>query len=179
MDAPANIICQQVVPQRFWSKVTRVGSCWRWTGGTSDGYGLFWWSGRTVSAHRFLYERLVGAVPDGLDLDHRCRHRDCVRPEHLRAVTHRENLLAGVGFVAENAKKTLCKRGHPLITTPRYDGTGRTQRRCRVCKSASKSQHYRRRKKAEQSQPGVPRSAAAAPPPTAPPSSAGPTPAAP
>jgi hypothetical protein len=79
--------------ERFWMKVQKGTSCWIWTGGSSNGYGLFTESskGKTHIAHRFSYEQTVGPIPDGLHLDHRCRNRRCVNPDHLRPVTNKQN----------------------------------------------------------------------------------------
>ncbi len=67
--------------------------CWHWTGSrVHNGYGLFWIGGSNVRAHRAMYELMVGPIPAGLDLDHLCRVRHCVNPEHLEPVTRAENL---------------------------------------------------------------------------------------
>lgn len=89
--------------RRFWSKVDKcgplplwapfLGRCWLWTGApTNQGYGHLKIRGLWVKAHRLAYEMLVGPVPDGLELDHLCRVRLCVRPSHLEPVTHAENV---------------------------------------------------------------------------------------
>lgn len=79
--------------QRFWSKVNKTESCWIWVGGHKElGYGLFKLEGRTRQAHRVAYETMVGAIPEGLFLDHKCRTPACVNPEHLRPVTHKQNM---------------------------------------------------------------------------------------
>lgn len=58
---------------RFWSKVDQSQDCWLWLGNVGSGpYGLFWDGDRMVSAHKFAYETMVGAVPVGLELDHVC-----------------------------------------------------------------------------------------------------------
>jgi hypothetical protein len=88
-NAPASV--------RFWAKVNKTGDCWLWTAGLDkDGYGRFRVSPtRLAKAHRFAYEVSVGPIPDGLEIDHLCFVRSCVRPQHLEAVTHDENLARG------------------------------------------------------------------------------------
>ncbi|MBT2412652.1 HNH endonuclease [Streptomyces sp. ISL-12] len=66
-----------------------------WTGSTDQGYGRLRFRGRLVRAHRFSYELNVGPIPDGHQVDHLCRTPSCVRPDHLEAVTQRENVLRG------------------------------------------------------------------------------------
>ena len=94
---------------RFWTLVDLdgpipayapdLGACWLWTGALSDrGYGAFrigGRSGKTVRAHRWAFEDANGPIPEGLEPDHLCRVRACVRPDHQEAVTHRENLRRG------------------------------------------------------------------------------------
>lgn len=119
--------------ERFWAKVT-CGDCWEWTGACGpDGYGRFKPPNSVpVLAHRYAYELLVGRIPDGLQIDHLCRVRACVNPDHLEPVTQRENILRGEAPTAVNARKSQCKNGHPydlLNTYWRPDGG----RDCRVC----------------------------------------------
>lgn len=120
---------------RFWPRVDKQDDgCWLWTATLdSDGYGSLWVQGTMVSTHRFAYELLVGPIPDGLTLDHLCRVRRCVNPDHLEPVTHRENTLRGESFAAANAAKTRCPRGHPYDDENTYvDGDG--GRHCRTCR---------------------------------------------
>jgi hypothetical protein len=129
----APIDCQPglpALPPRFWAKVRKTSGCWEWTGGLSDGYGLFWWKGSTVAAHRLLLTSIGGPIRDGLEVDHMCSNRACVRPDHLRLVDHRTNVLAGRNFSAVNAAKVCCPKGHPYDVVP---SGKRTQRRCRQC----------------------------------------------
>lgn len=137
---------------RFWSRVAKADGCWLWTAGTHrSGYGVFSVRKKRIYAHRFAYEALVGAIPDGLVLDHECHnkdadcaggggclHRRCVNPAHLRAVTHRENSLSGKSVWAVNARKTHCPQGHPYSeeNTIVHPVGRNTVRVCRICLAA-------------------------------------------
>ncbi len=134
------------LPDRFWDKVDRGpgrgpdGSCWTWTTSVdTDGYGQIRVDGRMRSAHRLAYESLVGAIPQGLELDHTCRVRACVNPAHLEPVTHAENVRRGrVG--AWQRAKTHCPKGHPYDTGNTYltrDGR-RCCRRCAAIRSLAR-----------------------------------------
>lgn len=119
--------------------VIREDGCWEWTGSrNSAGYGLTFLDGRPSKAHRALWVRTHGPVPEGLELDHLCRNRGCVNPAHLEPVTHRTNILRGKGITAEYAQKTHCPKGHPYsgynlrVTTP-------GARKCRVCTNRQRS----------------------------------------
>lgn len=106
------------VQGRFESKVQIVWAtgCMVWTAATDrDGYGQFWWRGRKVKAHRLAWVLENGEVPDGLQLDHLCRVRCCVNPDHLEPVSHRENLLRGDTLTASQVARTHCPAGHPLV----------------------------------------------------------------
>src|ERR1019366_4519713 len=71
--------------------------CWLWTGGLNrGGYGQFMTPPCTV-AHRVAYELFVGPIPEGLQLDHLCRVRSCVNPQHLEPVSQQENIRRGLG----------------------------------------------------------------------------------
>jgi len=119
--------------------IHQTDGCWIWTGAkSSNGYGNYWNRG----AHRVVYELLVGEIPENMQLDHLCRNRDCVNPEHLEPVTARENLLRGIGVAAVNAKKTECKRGHQFTDKNTYVWNNR--RICRECQKA-REVTYRRR----------------------------------
>lgn len=111
--------------------------CWLWTGGASAGYArLRAVPGRTTLVYRLLWEDTYGPVPQGLELDHKCRVRLCVNPEHMEPVTRRENIRRGVAPIARQMMQTHCIRGHPLFGDNLY--TYRTRygfaRKCKACK---------------------------------------------
>ena len=97
------------LPARFWAKVRvgsipahrpDLGSCWEWTACRNvSGYGNFRIgshrddSARTILAHRWAYETLIGPIPAGLEPDHLCRNPACVYPAHIEPVTHSVNLF--------------------------------------------------------------------------------------
>jgi hypothetical protein len=136
-----SVLCDQRLPERFWSKVSVNDStgCWEWAAGRGrNGYGRFRWGDATRYAHRVAYEELVGPVPLGLQLDHLCRVTHCCNPAHLEPVTPRENTLRGVArFV--NLSKTACPAGHEYSSENTYMHKG--SRYCRECGR----QHARRR----------------------------------
>ena len=127
---------------RLWSYVDRTATCWLWTGAKSTGgYGRIYWSGKLLQAHRVVYELERGPIPDGLELDHLCRVRSCVNPDHLEPVTSRENLLRGVGASAANARRTACENGHEF--TPENTYRWRGTRGCKTCRADATARRVR------------------------------------
>lgn len=130
--------------ERFWSKVDKngpvperrpdLGQCWLWTDAPLHfGHGRFTLTHKkSVKAHRFAYELLIGPIPEALVIDHLCRNPPCVNPAHLEPVTKGVNALRGETFVAANKAKTHCKRGH------RFDEENTiwvpAGRKCRACR---------------------------------------------
>lgn len=117
-------------------KVTESG-CWEWQGCTNaSGYGTIRRNQKTQLAHRYFYINLKGVIPEGLQLDHLCRVRNCVNPEHLEPVTKAENQRRGYIL------KTHCKQGHeytPENTIKRSDNNGR---RCKTCVKIKERRRY-------------------------------------
>lgn len=76
----------------FWDRVQKTGTCWLWTGTINDsGYGIFSVRNNRLRAHRFSWELHESAIPEGMQVDHRCRNRQCVNPDHLRVVSNKQN----------------------------------------------------------------------------------------
>lgn len=103
------------VIQRFWEKVDKSGEHWLWTASCRHGYGqLNIGNNKIEDAHRISYQLHHGSIPEGMDIDHECRVTQCVKPEHLRAITHKQNLenrgaskdsKTGIRGVSWNASK--------------------------------------------------------------------------
>jgi hypothetical protein len=104
--------------------------CWLWSGSVNpQGYGLYGSARRRErrAAHRAVYELVKGPIPEGLTLDHKCRVRSCVNPEHMDAVPIAENIQR-----APRVASGLCKRGHPIYRIY-VSPTGKQQRVCTEC----------------------------------------------
>lgn len=137
---------------RFVEKIDYSSECWTWSGSLdTSGYGLFR-DGKLWKAHRWAWTRTVGPIPPRMQIDHLCRNRACVNPDHMEVVTQRENMRRGTGFSARNARKTHCPQGHEY--TP--DNTvifpsQPTSRRCLTCtRKWSRESERRRRAKLRQ-----------------------------
>lgn len=129
----------------FWDRVDkRDDGCWLWLGPlTPKGYGRTYHKGRVQFVHRIAWSLSGRELADGLELDHLCRVRHCVNPDHLEPVTHRENTLRGDTVTARNAAKTHCVKGHRY--TPDNTRMYRGSRYCRTCVN-----HYSRLSKQRQ-----------------------------
>lgn len=139
------------LPVTVWAKVTADAEtgCWMWTGYLEHhGYGQV----RTVphrgkKAHRVVYAALVGPIPEGLEIDHLCKVRNCVNPAHLKPVTRQENMRRS--SIAESRgraqrEKTHCKHGHPFDEANTFHWRG--ERHCRACDRARQLRYYHARK---------------------------------
>lgn len=139
---------------RFLSKCERPEdptACWLWAGAKSTaGYGYIRDDpangGRAVPAHRVAYQLFVGAIPNGLELDHLCRTPGCVNPRHLEPVSHSVNVARGESIPARFARRSHCPAGHDLRAPGAliFKATGNTRRasRCRLCHNNWTLQRY-------------------------------------
>lgn len=120
--------------RRFWSRVrVDANGCWMWTASCyPSGYG----SSGTGYAHRVAYEYVKGPIPHGLQIDHLCRVKACVNPDHLEAVTVKENVRRGLNGVLR-PERTHCRNGHPT-----------SDPRCRTCIRDNNRRAYAKRRAA-------------------------------
>jgi hypothetical protein len=153
-----------MVEDRIFSKVLPTGFCWLWQGSvTTRGYGQCGYKKRVLKAHRLIYEILVGPIPKGLELDHLCRIKRCVNPDHLEPVTKRENLRRhaqsrGWEFLDDGEERPksptrirselgVCKRGHVLAEVGLYTFKGKRGPRssCGACRqnTVCRSNHHK------------------------------------
>ena len=148
---PSLLPPERIEAERFWPRVQKdpLTGCWNWTGGlTKAGYANMAHpkNGRwgNILVHRWSHERFVGAIPNGLLLDHKCRNRRCVNPDHLEAVTQEENNLRGNGWSGRNARKMHCPKGHPYTADNLLQM--KKGRKCRICHAERERQRYRQKR---------------------------------
>ncbi len=128
-----------------WAKI-EVNDCWDWQGSKINGYGDINFEGKRWKAHRLVWILLVGEIPIGLVLDHVCRNKGCVNPDHLEPVTDRENIRRGGGgrkWWEFQANKTHCPHGHPysgdnLIVRQKAKYLNRICRACEVARNKAR-----------------------------------------
>ena len=117
-----------------WSIPEPNSGCVLWLGAARpNGYCQMKINGRMHYVHRVSYELTKGPILKGLTLDHLCRVRSCLNPNHLEPVSSKENTLRGHSIMVTRAAQTHCINGHPFTGEHLYippDG-GRS---CRTCK---------------------------------------------
>jgi len=138
---------------RFWAKVSPEPNtgCWLWTGAVLPrGYGSIQSKGghQALMAHRVAYELLVGTIPQGLCIDHRCFNKWCVNPAHLEPVTPLENSNRSADRFRRDRNTFPC--GHPISPENAYKHASHSVRgRCRTCWNAYSRRKYQERHQAE------------------------------
>ena len=115
--------------------------CWEWTAScNSHGYGQIMIAKTSMGAHRASYTVAKGPIPEGMQIDHLCRNRKCINPEHLEAVTQQENMRRA------SEAQTACRRaGHPY-TPENTIITSSGHRKCRTCYNQHNRRYYRDKK---------------------------------
>ena len=137
------------ISERLWRRVDKNGplalelgsNCWLWLGCKNNGgYGQIIGKKNkrpfAYKVHRIAYEIVKGPIPSNLTLDHLCRVRHCVNPDHLEVVSLVENVMRGNGVGVKNSHKTHCPKGHPLVEGNVYmhlDGG----KQCKICTKAA------------------------------------------
>jgi hypothetical protein len=79
---------------------------------TNNGYSRIRVNDKNIQAHRWAWELVNGQIPDEFVIDHICRNRKCVLPEHLRMVTQQKNIMAGLHNIDN---RSHCNQGHPFV----------------------------------------------------------------
>ena len=139
-----NLAVARRVPDsvRFWLQVDVSGSCWKWQGEINpDGYGRFYANRKGVMAHRYAYQFLKGTIAEQT-LDHLCRTKSCVNPDHLEPCSAAENVSRAPTW---NGNKTHCPQGHSLEDAYIYKQRGYATRKCRHCHRATTLRYLARR----------------------------------
>jgi HNH endonuclease len=123
--------------------IEQENGCWIWTGAKFvNGYGYISIKRKNRLLHRVIYEHYRNEIPHGKVIDHLCRNKLCINPDHLEVVTQRDNVMRGEGIAAKNALKLTCPKGH------QYSGISSTgQRICSTCDSKRLKEHYIRNKR--------------------------------
>lgn len=148
---------------RFWEKVNKHGGlpdfsdplvrvteedgeCWLWAASLNKkGYGQFQWPGMgSVGTHRvaIFLARGIWSRRGESNIDHLCRNRSCVNPDHLEVVTERTNAVRGDGPTGINARKTHCIHGHEFTIENTYNENG--NRKCRACRREKSLRWFRK-----------------------------------
>lgn len=138
-----------IIPENLCHFTKMKSGCWIWNRCLDEkGYGRACYKGRVRKTHRVMYEVLKGPLVPGLVIDHLCRNRACVNPDHLEQVTQAVNYQRGMNGRLNrwNIPGSTCKRGHVLTpANTKMVGKGRT---CRQCWREAKRASYQRRKAA-------------------------------
>ena len=127
--------------QLFFDAVDTDGDCWEWQLYVHPaGYGMLTRRGKRHYAHRYVWEMMVGPIPEGYDIDHLCRNKACVNPDHLEPVTRKENLRRGVTRQGKPSKikgfrYEMCRRGKGphRMEDPNLYYNHRGGRQCKAC----------------------------------------------
>lgn len=144
----------QISEQRLLEKTLKTGACWLWQGAKdAAGYGYISRDGARrpgskgasgERVHRVSYRLFKGEIATGLEIDHLCKVRNCLNPDHLEAVDRRTNILRSDSPGGVNARKTHCAKGHAY--SPENTRIEYGKRRCLICIKAWKRDLRERQK---------------------------------
>lgn len=118
--------------ERFWQKVNKTEDCWFWLASTNGTYGKVHLRPHIWLAHRLAYVLTYGEISKNLVIDHMCNQPLCVRPDHLQAITQKQNVLRSANPIAKQMLRTRCPKGH------KYDYFWKNRRYCRKCRKDNK-----------------------------------------
>lgn len=144
----------KAIEERFFNRVSPEpnSGCWLWDGAVAAGnkgthfYGRFWNGSRLVAAHRQAWSLLIGPIPAGSHVLHKCDIPQCVNPDHLFLGSHADNMADMTAKGKSHRGKTHCKRGHPFDeqNTRWVQKQGYIGRQCRTCANQSGKMSKRR-----------------------------------
>lgn len=131
----------------FEKSVLKTDKCWLWQRKLKkdSGYGTFYVKGKQKRAHCVAYELYVGEIPAGFTIDHLCRVRHCVNPNHLEPVTRGENVKRGEAGKYQTLR-TECPKGH------KYDeeNTFTSKQNKRICRKCARARYLQNKEKYNQ-----------------------------
>ncbi len=139
------------LPKRFWSKVQPcpMSGCWIWVGGhNGHRYGIVSRDGRQTLSHQWTFDVAYGAVPVGMEIDHKCNTRECCNPAHLRPLTHADNLARSNSVSSVNRRATHCPTGHEYTFENTYRNPRNGDRQCKQCRARHEAKRSAKRKAA-------------------------------
>lgn len=130
---------------KLLSRLISVNNCWVLKPNEPKGYSRTMHNRKRMMTHRVVYEILVGPIPDDLQLDHLCRNRACVNPDHLEPVTIEQNLFrSNLTIASQNKAKTQCKNGHEFTRHNTYHPPKYPKKRyCKTCRDDASARHHR------------------------------------
>lgn len=120
------------LPDQFWDRVNKEESCWLWMGKIDDGYGRWHVAGKYHLVHRLAFVVLKHKLGENTQVDHLCKVRNCLNPDHLEEVTPKENTRRGL-TKRFNTDPDKCPYGHDYAKQIKGKAEGSIYKVCNVC----------------------------------------------